>query len=139
MELSNFEGLIDRYGPNVEQWSDAEAKRMATEFLEKSDEARNLISAERDIQRLTERAMFVPQPTGLRERILEQVDRTRRSTRPAWTKYIWPVLQPVLATLPLIIGFYVGFISKGDSENMDEVVTFATFEDHSELMAFSNE
>ena len=139
MELSDFEDLIDRFGPSIETWSDQEAKRLATEYIEDSDVAKELVADEHDIQRLVAQAMFVPEPTGLQDRILEQIVRTDKSTRTAWAKFIWPILQPVLASLPLIIGFYVGFISKGESETMENVVTVASFEDHSDLLAFSNE
>ena len=139
MDLAEFEKLLDRHGADLSQWPDSEAVEMATQLLKSSEDAGRLQTAEEHIARLLDRAMFVPSDELLHARILASTDSNKAETSTGVTSWIWKVLQPVLAAMPLVIGFYVGFTLTNETDPVEDVVNLATFEDHSEMVAFANE
>ena len=105
MDDDTFEDLLDRFGPDLDRWSDHHATAART-LLERSAPARELLVEARALATaLDELLPFVGAPLGLRARVLANLP-----TREAWFEWLTiSVWRPAaLALVPLVVGFGVG-------------------------------
>ena len=137
MNHKSFQSFIDRNGTDESQWPKTEEGIEAREFVEQSEAARQVLNENKRLFQLLEFAMSVPNPVGLEQRILQRVMASRERN---WTHFLssW-VLKPALVALPLVLGFVLGLTSTDSSVFVENEITATQFDDHSDLLAISDE
>ena len=139
MELSKFEELIDRHGPNLESWSDVHTHNQAQALLQSSESAQVLLQNAQEVERLVPRALDVPVPQGLERRIMNLIAITKPLQR-TWRRLCtnW-ILKPALAVVPLALGFLIGFSQADHSTIIEEEITTVNFEDYTNILFLAND
>ncbi|MXW53440.1 MAG: hypothetical protein F4X44_04500 [Gammaproteobacteria bacterium] len=137
MNHESFQSFVDRHGTDESLWPDTTEGKEARQLLEQSDLAQKILGENKRLFQLLEFAMSVPHPVGLEQRIL------RRVTTPPernWTHFLasW-ILKPALVALPLVLGFVLGLTSTDSSVFVENEITATQFDDHSDLLAISDE
>lgn len=137
MNHESFQSFIDRNGTVESQWPDTEEGMEARRYVEQSELARQVLNDNKRLFQLLEFAMSVPNPVGLEQRILQSVTASRERT---WAHFLssW-VLKPALVALPLVLGFVLGLTATDSSVFVENEITATQFDDHSDLLAISDE
>lgn len=139
MELTKFEELIDRLGPNIESWNDENVRDQAQELLRSSTAAQMLLKNAQTVDNLVPKAMFVPLPQGLERRIMNVIAGTKPLAH-TWQRICanW-ILKPALAMVPLALGFLLGFSQANHSTIIEDEITTVHFEDYTNILFIAND
>lgn len=139
MRLSTFEQTLDRLGPNVNNWEDSAAREQAQELLQSSETARVMLQNAQTVHDLVPKAMQVPFPQGLAQRILRTVSLSNNNPR-TWQRICtnW-ILKPALAVIPLALGFLIGFSQADRSTIIEDEITTVHFEDYTNILFIAND
>lgn len=137
MNHESFQSFVDQHGIDESQWPNTSEGQEARQLLEQSDLARRILSENKKLFRLLEFAMAVPHPVGLEQRILQSVASAHEKT---WVHFLssW-ILKPALVALPLVLGFTLGVTATDSSVLVENEITATQFDDHSDLLAISDE
>ncbi|MDE0055443.1 MAG: hypothetical protein OXP28_17495 [Gammaproteobacteria bacterium] len=124
MTNEEFRECLDRYGSDLERWPDGQ-RGVGRAFADTVPGRRELDAA-RAFDALLAETSSVPEPLGLRERILANV---RSEGRPmdlvSWL--FAPLWRPAaLAVAPLALGFTVGF-TYPETDSLEEAVAVIAF------------
>ena len=123
MTNEEFADCLDRYGTNLQDWpTDA---RAAGRAVADGESGRRQLEAARAFDAMLAEALAVPEPLGLKQRILANAD--ARMDFLSWL--VGPLWRPVvMAAAPLALGFTLGFSypeTEGLAELADEVAIIA--------------
>ncbi|MCY4143401.1 MAG: hypothetical protein OXG08_06935 [Gammaproteobacteria bacterium] len=137
MEIEAFESYLDRHGSDPDRWPANDEKKHVIQLLNGSERARHILQETQDLHSMLETALHVRDPIGLETRILAAV---RSSKENWWTSTIaqW-ILKPAFVALPLLVGFVIGLAATDSSLVVEHELATAQFDDHSDLLAISNE
>ncbi len=124
MTNEEFGDRLDRYGANLEDWPSAD-RAAGRAFVDTTEGRRQLDAAEAFDALLAETAA-VPEPLGLKQRILANVDSRRRPIDfVSWL--LAPLWRPIaLAAAPLAVGFTLGF-TYPETDSLEEDVAVIAF------------
>ena len=139
MELTKFEELIDRLGPNLDAWENKSDRQQAQALLRSSESARALLREAQIVDELLPKAVYVPTPQGLERRIMNAIVAAKPLPR-AWQRICtnW-ILKPALAVVPLALGFLIGFSQAQHSTNIEDEITTVHFEDYTNILFLAND
>ena len=130
MTNEEFRECLDRYGANLDRWP-AERHVAGRAFADTS-EGRRQLDAARTFDALLAETLEVPEPLGLKARILAHVN---AEGRPA-DMLSWlfaPLWRPIaLASAPLALGFTLGF-TYPETESLEEAVATIAFSEIEEV------
>lgn len=137
MNQKSFQSFIDRHGVDASQWPDSPDGEEAQRLLAETDWASQILNENKRVFRLLNMAMFVRHPAGLEKRILYSIAESAEGT---WLKFLiqW-LLKPALVALPLVMGFALGMTATDSSVFVENEITATQFDDHSDLLAISDE
>ncbi len=137
MEIEAFESYLDRHGSDPEMWPANDESKQVIQLLSDSEPARQILQHTQHLHGMLETALHVRVPMGLEARILEAVGSSRENW---WTSTIaqW-ILRPAFVALPLLVGFIIGLAATDSSLVVEHELATAQFDDHSDLLAISNE
>ncbi len=123
MTNEEFSDCLDRYGTDLENWP--REGRSAGRAFANTDAGRRQLEAARAFDALLTETLVVPEPLGLKTRILANTD--SRSDFVSWL--VGPLWRPVaLAAAPLAVGFTLGFTyPEMDSLELEEAVAVIAF------------
>jgi len=115
MDINTFETIIKRYGTRPDHWP-AEDRQPAVELLGRSEAARAIVAAHQPLDDALTRYSVDVDVKRLEQRILEQVERMRRSRVDRLVRWLWPdpaepasIWRPALAAaVPLVFGVIIG-------------------------------
>ncbi|MDE0645915.1 MAG: hypothetical protein OXH84_06760 [Gammaproteobacteria bacterium] len=139
MNIQELGNLLDRHGSDLNQWPDRQLRQQVQSYIAESAEAHELFSQVQYIDRLVPKALFVPQPTNVEAKVLNQIS-TVRQPNYNWYRHVsnW-VLKPILAMIPLVIGFILGSDPNQDVLLVEEELTTERFEDPVNYLAMSDD
>ena len=131
MDIEIFEHRMNEFGSDINKWPDHSLRKAAETLIENSQQARDLLNQEKTIERLLTRAMFVPEPHGLSQRILNKIEPLEL---PRWITFLlaYQWRPAVLALVPLILGFFMGFVSIDYTDEAEDQMIFTAFADYGE-------
>lgn len=137
MNKESFQSFIDRHGDDASRWPDSPEGEEAQRLLSETDWASHTLNENKKVFRLLNAAMSVRHPAGLEARILRAITESSERT---WRHFLtqW-LLKPALVALPLVMGFALGMTATDSSVLVENQITATQFEDHSDLLAISNE
>ncbi len=137
METEAFKTFLDRHGSDPSKWPASDETNRVNELLRESEYARRVLHETQDLHGLLETALQVREPIGLEARILQAVHSENENW---WTGAVaqW-ILRPALVALPLLVGFIVGLAATDSSLVVENELTIAQFDDHSDLLAIADE
>ena len=130
MTNEEFRECLDRYGTNLERWP--AARRAGGRALADTPEGRRQLDASRAFDALLDEMLEVPEPLGLKARILAHAN---AEGRPAdMVSWIFaPLWRPLaLATAPLALGFTLGF-TYPETDSLEEEVAVIAFSEIEEV------
>ena len=124
MTNEEFGDRLDRYGANLEDWPPAD--RAAGRAFADTTEGRRQLDAARAFDALLAETAAVPEPLGLKQRILANVDfRKGPMDFMSWLSApLWRLIA--LAAAPLAVGFTLGFTYPG-TDSLEEAVAVIAF------------
>ena len=130
MTNDEFRESLDRYGANLERWP-APRREAGRAFADTSDGRRQLDAA-RAFDTLLAETLEVPEPLGLKARILAHVNAEGRPIDIlSWL--FAPLWRPIaLAAAPLAVGFTLGF-TYPETESLEEAVAIIAFSEIEEV------
>ena len=130
MTNEEFRERLDRYGTNLERWP--AARRAAGRVFAETSEGRRQLDAARAFDALLAETLEVPEPLGLKARILAHVN--VEGHRPDMASWLFaPLWRPVaLATAPLALGFTLGF-TYPETESLEQAVAIIAFSEIEEV------
>ena len=136
MTNEEFGDRLDRYGANLEDWPSA--GRAAGRAFADTTEGRRELDAARAFDALLAEAAAVPEPFGLRQRILANADSRRRPIDlVSWL--LAPSWRPIaLAAAPLAVGFTLGF-TYPETDSLEEAVAVIAFSEIEEVNGADSE
>ena len=135
MTNEEFADCLDRYGANLELWP-PENRAAGRAFADTTPGGRQLDAAQAFDALLAE-VLSVPEPLGLRERILANAgSRARPFDFAPWLfAALW---RPVaLAAMPLAVGFTLGF-TYPETDGLEEAVAIIAFTEIEDALDVSN-
>ena len=124
MTNEEFGDCLDRYGANLEFWPPE--NRAAGRAFADTTPGRRQLDAAKAFDALLAEVLSVPEPLGLRERILATAEsRARPFDFASWLfTALW---RPVaLAAMPLAVGFTLGF-TYPETDSLEEAVAVIAF------------
>ena len=124
MTNEEFGDCLDRYGANLEDWPPQD--RAAGRAFADTDPGRRQLDAARAFDALLTEALAVPEPLGLKQRILANADSRRRPIDlVSWL--LAPSWRPIaLGLAPLAVGFTLGF-TYPETDSLEEAVAVIAF------------
>ena len=124
MTKEEFGECLDRYGTNLEYWP--AARRAAGRAFADTPAGRRQLDAARALDALLAETMSVPEPLGLKQRILANVGSEGRPMDfVSWL--LAPLWRPVaIAAAPLALGFTLGF-TYPETDGLEEAVAVMAF------------
>ncbi len=135
MTNEEFADCLDRYGANLERWP--RAVRASGRAFANTDPGRRQLDAARAFDALLAEAVPVPEPFGLKQRILANVD-SRRHPIDFVSWLAAPLWRPVaLAAAPLAVGFTLGF-TYPETDSLEEAVAIIAFTEIEDVLDASN-
>lgn len=139
MDLTKFEELIDRLGPNLDTWKNKSDRQQAQALLQSSETARVSLREAQKVDELLPKAVYAPTPLGLERRIMNAVVAGKPLPR-TWQRICtnW-ILKPALAVVPLALGFLIGFSQAQHSTNIEDEITTVHFEDYTNILFLAND
>lgn len=139
MNIQELGNILDRHGSDLDQWSDQQLRQQVQTYIAESAEAQELFLQVQYLDQLIPKALFVPQPTNVAAKVLKQIS-TVRQPNYNWYRHLsnW-VLKPILATIPLVIGFILGTGPTQDVLLVEEELTTERFEDPVNYLAMSDD
>lgn len=139
MELSKLEELIDRRGPDLDNWENQSDLEQALVLLQSSVAARAILRNAQTVNDLVPKALYVPFPKGLEQRIIRAIAVMKPLPR-TWQQICsnW-LLKPALALVPLALGFVIGFSQADHSTIIEDEITTVHFEDYTNILFLAND
>ena len=136
MTNEEFQECLDRYGTNLERWP-AERRGPGRACADTS-EGRRRLDAARAFDALLAETLAVPEPLGLKARILVHVNAEGRLIdMMSWL--FAPLWRPIaLAAAPLALGFTLGF-TYPETDGLEEAVAIIAFTEIEEVNGTGNE
>ena len=136
MTNEEFGQHLDRYGTNLEIWP-AGARAAGRAFAETPAGGRQLDAA-RSLDALLAETMSVPEPLGLKRRILANVGSEGRPID--FVSWLFaPLWRPVaFAAAPLALGFTLGF-TYPETDGLEEAVAVIAFTEIEEANGVGSE
>ena len=124
MTNEEFGDCLDRYGANLEDWPPQD--HAAGRAFADTDPGRRQLDAARAFDALLTETLAVPEPLGLKQRILANADSRRRPIDSvSWL--LAPLWRPIaLAAAPLAVGFTLGF-TYPETDSLEEAVAVIAF------------
>ncbi|MCY3885192.1 MAG: hypothetical protein OXG24_09810 [Gammaproteobacteria bacterium] len=137
MNQKSFQSFIDQHGVDTSNWPDSPEGKKAQRLLAEAEWARQVLDQNRKMFRLLNVAMSVRYPADLEARILRGISESSERT---WLHFLtqW-LLKPALVALPLVMGFALGMTATDSSIFVENEITATQFDDHSDLLAISDE
>ena len=130
MKNDEFAECLDRYGASLERWP-SELRASAREFAN-TDPGRRQLEAARRFDALLAEALTVPEPFGLKQRIIANTD-ARQGPMDFASWLLGPLWRPIaLAAAPLAVGFTLGF-TYPETDGLEEAVAVIAFSDVEEV------
>ncbi|MCY3818620.1 MAG: hypothetical protein OXH52_04545 [Gammaproteobacteria bacterium] len=124
MTSREFRECLDRYGSDLERWPDGQ--RAVGRAFAGTAGGRRQLDAARAFDALLAETLPVPEPIGLKERILANLSAAGRPIDLASWLFA-PLWRPVaLAVAPLALGFTVGF-TYPETDSLEEAVAVIAF------------
>lgn len=134
MTNEEFADCLDRYGTNLEDWP-AGVQMSGRAYTETPRGQRQLETARRFDALLAE-TLDVPEPFGLKERILANAESRAESPNGPMDFASWllgPLWRPIaLAAAPLAVGFTLGF-TYPETDSLEEAVAAIAFSEVEEV------
>ena len=139
MEMTKFEDLIDRKGPNLDAWDDDQEREQAVALLQTSAVAQEMLSNAQTVSDVLPKAMYVPFPRGLEQQIMIAIA-ALKPLRQTWQRMCanW-ILKPALAVIPLALGFLFGFSQVDHSTIIEDEIATVHFEDYTNILFLAND
>ena len=136
MTNEEFGQHLDRYGTNLEHWPTGH--REAGRAFADTAAGRRQLDAARSLDALLAETMSVPEPLGLKERILANaVSEGRPLDIMSWL--FAPLWRPVaVAAAPLALGFTLGF-TYPETDGLEEAVAVIAFTEIEEVNGAGSE
>lgn len=136
MTNEEFGNCLDRYGANLEHWPAGE--RAAGRAFADTPAGSRQLDAARSLDRLLAETMAVPEPLGLKQRILANVGSEGRPID--FLSWLFaPLWRPVaIAAAPLALGFTLGFTYPG-TDGLEEAVAVIAFTEIEEVNGADSE
>ena len=136
MTNEEFAERLDRYGANLDDWPRED--RAAGEAFAKTDPGRRQLEAARAFDALLTETLVVPEPIGLKQRILANVY-SRKDPMDLVTWLVGPLWRPIaLAAAPLAVGFTLGF-TYPETDSLEEAVAVIAFSEIEEVNGAASE
>lgn len=139
MNIQELGNLFDQHGSDLDQWSDQQLRQQVQTYITESAEAQELFSQVQYLDQLIPKALFVPQPTNVTAKVLNQISTVRQPNYNWYRHFSNWVLKPILATIPLVIGFILGSGPNQDVLLVEEELTTERFEDPVNYLAMSDD
>ena len=132
MTNEEFRDCLDRYGTNLERWP--AARRAAGRAFADTSEGRRQLDAACAFDALLAETLEVPEPLGLKARIVAHVNAEGRlADMLSWL--FAPLWRPIaFAAAPLALGFTLGF-TYPETESLEEAVAIIAFSEIEEVNA----
>ena len=136
MTNEEFGDCLDRYGANLEDWPPQD--HAACRAFADTDPGRRQLDAARAFDALLTETLAVPEPLGLKQRILANADSRRRPIDfVSWL--LAPLWRPIaLAAAPLAVGFTLGF-TYPETDSLEEAVAVIAFSEIEDMNGAGSE
>ena len=139
MNIQELSTVLDRHGSNLSKWSDQQLSQRVQEFAQENEDAQQLLAHCQYVDRLSEKALFVPDSPNIKAKVLHRIS-TIRQIPYDWIRYLsnW-VFKPALVVLPLVIGFVVGSSDNQALLLVEEELNTERFEDPVNFLAIADD
>ena len=136
MTNEEFAERLDRYGANLDDCPRED--RAAGLAFAKTDPGRRQLEAACAFDALLTEILVVPEPMGLKQRILANVY-SRKEPDGSRVLLVGPLWRPIaLAAAPLAVGFTLGF-TYPETDSLEEAVAVIAFSEIEEVNGAASE